>query len=217
MDNNVYDIVGTPGESNRGKLTEQKELFSGFRLRVIENHYDDDLSPYEGLAGTPAATCVITKVENDEELFLITEESMPMADERVLSKEQQQVRTITTPTAGTLFKFSGGMVDINKGETPEDAAHRETAEEVGITPKNIRKLGQPFYFPARTVERDHIYHIDDFDLTDTNREATEDIVEYWVTWQQICQLIVDGDPRTQNAHWLDIVGLIAAHKQLEVW
>jgi ADP-ribose pyrophosphatase YjhB (NUDIX family) len=51
------------------------------------------------------------------------------------------------------WTFPGGAID--RGETPEEAAKREIAEEVGITVGGLRAIGD--YYSTRQHKRDTVY------------------------------------------------------------
>src|SRR3989344_6962779 len=63
--------------------------------------------------------------------------------------------------------FSRGKINapggkIEEGETPEQAAIRETEEEIGITPKNLVKLGFKECLNGSKSLKIHIFVADDF-------------------------------------------------------
>lgn len=216
-------IVGEAGESNRLQPWTDTMLYEGFRLRLFERRYSDDESPYEGIESPPAATVVICRQNpQGDALFLITEESVPLTDERRYPAGQHAQRGIRTVNKGTLFKFPGGMCHPSDDVSPADTIIREVQEEVGLTIKedDLVHLGAPFYYSQRCASRDTIFLVNldaNFIVGETKRESTEDIRTYWLSWLQICALINAQDPRTQNAQFLDIIGLISARMALDTW
>lgn len=68
-----------------------------------------------------------------------------------------------------LLELPGGGIDA--GESPEEAARREFAEETGYVPETSRHLGS-FYFSAWTKSKRHVVWVDEFEpIADTESEA----------------------------------------------
>lgn len=67
-----------------------------------------------------------------------------------------------------LLELPGGGVE--EGETVEEAARREFAEETGLLPSNSRHLGS-FYFSAWTKAQRDVVWVDDFEPLDIESEA----------------------------------------------
>jgi ADP-ribose pyrophosphatase len=60
--------------------------------------------------------------------------------------------------------FPGGKID--QGETPEQAAKREVAEETGYYPKKIEKIGEVDIMPKYIKAKTHLYIASDLEKTD---------------------------------------------------
>ena len=74
-------------------------------------------------------------------------------------------------------KINGPGGKIDPGETPREGAIRETQEELHITPKNVRKMGELFF--AMTDLPDihcHVFMATDFEGTPT---ATDEAIPRW--------------------------------------
>jgi 8-oxo-dGTP diphosphatase len=74
-------------------------------------------------------------------------------------------------------KINGPGGKIDPGETAREAAIRETQEELHITPKNVRKMGELFF--AMTDLPDihcHVFMADDHEGTPT---ATDEAIPRW--------------------------------------
>jgi len=74
-------------------------------------------------------------------------------------------------------KINGPGGKIDTGETPLEGAIRETQEELHITPKNVRRMGELFF--AMTDLPDihcHVFMADDHDGTPT---ATAEAIPRW--------------------------------------
>ncbi len=70
--------------------------------------------------------------------------------------------------------FGGGLED---GESLEECAVRETRDETGITPQNLKKLGVVL-FSFETGEQDHEVHFYQADNYEGVLDTSKDFLEY---------------------------------------
>lgn len=82
-------------------------------------------------------------------------------------------------TCGGTWTFPGGRVD-HTDETPKDAARRELKEEVGLTGRRFRKLGDT------TFDKYHIQFLVCNQWTGIPRPSCNDIINVdWFSWTEM--------------------------------
>lgn len=80
-------------------------------------------------------------------------------------------------------KINGPGGKIDPGETPLEAAIRETQEELHVTPHTPRKLGELLFSMSDSPDiMCHVYRADDYTGTPTE---TEEAVPIWTTLDAI--------------------------------
>lgn len=80
-------------------------------------------------------------------------------------------------------KINGPGGKIEEGETPLEAAIRETQEEVGLTPLNLEEMGEIFfYFTDGYSMHGHIFLATDYKGTPTN---SDEAIPFWNPISQI--------------------------------
>ena len=80
-------------------------------------------------------------------------------------------------------KYSAPGGRLEAGETPEQAAVRETQEEVGLTPLNLRPAGRlDFAFTDGYSLRCHVYTADSYEGTLTE---TDEAAPFWCPESEI--------------------------------
>ena len=62
---------------------------------------------------------------------------------------------------------------LNEGESPEDAARRELAEEVGIKAEKMKLIASVYVSPGYTNEKIFIYHCERFSKTEQDLDDGE--------------------------------------------
>jgi ADP-ribose pyrophosphatase len=63
---------------------------------------------------------------------------------------------------------------LEPGESPEEAARRELAEECGLTAGSLEALGSFWVVPAYSTERMHVFHVTSFWRAQSEATADED-------------------------------------------
>ncbi len=89
----------------------------------------------------------------------------------------------------TTEAVSGG---IESGDSPEQTAHRELAEELGITAGKLTKLGMTDPFTANVVSPTHLFLAEQLSNGDANPEGTEQIEPVRVPFSQAIAWVLEG-------------------------
>ena len=79
----------------------------------------------------------------------------PATKKVILSKQFRTPMFVAGVTNGFCIEVVGGAID--KNETPEETAIRETKEEVGYHIKNLKKVAKVFLSPGLMWEQVYIY------------------------------------------------------------
>ena len=91
----------------------------------------------------------------------------------------------------TLVEIPAGTLEV--GEDPALCAVRELAEETGYQAGCWQKLTEMFLSPGILNERMHVYLASDIQAGDAHREATEEIDNYIVPWDEALAMIRRGE------------------------
>ena len=70
-----------------------------------------------------------------------------------------------------IYEIPAGKLE--KGENPDLTIIRELAEEIGVVPKKIEKVGIMYSSPGFTNEIIHLYFVNEFEFTKTNPDEDE--------------------------------------------
>lgn len=97
--------------------------------------------------------------------------------------DSKPVFCIFRRTDGSYWQFIAGGGE--NGETPVEAAKRETIEEIGVEPKNIKQLTCVAYVPAEVIAESRRQHWD---------KNTHVIPEYSFAFE------CDSEPTLSNEH-----------------
>lgn len=168
------DTQGQPVQSETGTGIFEEGDFAEYGQDVsVEEHNAD---PETG-GNAPAAAPAATKLPQDmsaEELAEKAEKGVGNADgaDEIINRPKESVGVLVISDGKVLSgtrhnDFGYGLVcgpggHVEPGETPTQAAFRETEEEFGISPKELIPLGLGPYEPD-TGLRPHLYLCTDYD------------------------------------------------------
>lgn len=99
---------------------------------------------------------------------------------------------------GYLVEACAGIMD--EGESPEETVIRETLEETGYQPRNLRKIGCTYVSPAFCMERIHLF-LAEIDLQDKKQagggleEEGEEIEPVVISYEKAKQMLLAGEIR----------------------
>ena len=103
-------------------------------------------------------------------------------------------REYSYPVDEILWQFPGGKIEA--GETPEQAATRELAEESGIKAENAKCIG--WFYPDNRRTNARLFVVECDYVTDDEKarpDDTEFIESEWIENGQISQMIRRGEVR----------------------
>ena len=168
------DTQGQPVQPGTGTSIFEEGDFAEYGQDVsVEEHNAD---PETG-GNAPAAAPAATKLPQDmsaEELAEKAEKGVGNADgaDEIINRPKESVGVLVISDGKVLSgtrhnDFGYGLVcgpggHLEPGETPTQAAFRETEEEFGISPKELIPLGLGPYEPD-TGLRPHLYFCTDYD------------------------------------------------------
>ncbi|MCS7275543.1 MAG: NUDIX hydrolase [Dehalococcoidia bacterium] len=118
------------------------------------------------------------------------------------------VRQFRLAVGSDLLEVPAGGID--PGETPEEAAQRELAEETGLRARQLRRLGGFYVSPGYTSEFIHVFLAQGLEPTSVTADPDEDIVVERVQLSRSLELIREGAIRDAKS----IVGLLWAAREL---
>lgn len=118
------------------------------------------------------------------------------------------LRQFRHAAGGWLVELPAGKLD--DGEPPIECAHRELAEEGGVTAGHWEKLGEFFSSPGILTEVIHVYLARDLAAADAGPEEHEVFEVRWVPLDEAVALAAGA--RLQDAKTL--IGLLWARERL---
>lgn len=81
---------------------------------------------------------------------------------------------------------------LEKGENPDLTIIRELAEEIGVVPKKIEKVGIMYSSPGFTNEIIHLYFVNEFEFTKTNPDEDEFLEIIKINKDKAYEMIKEG-------------------------
>jgi ADP-ribose pyrophosphatase len=110
------------------------------------------------------------------------------ADPRVLL-----IRQFRHAADGFIWEVPAGRLD--PGETPEDCARRELAEETGMRARVVEPLTTIYTTPGFTDERIHLFLAHGLEEGAHRREADEFMELHTLRWSAVLALVGSGEVR----------------------
>ena len=109
------------------------------------------------------------------------------------------IREYSYPHDEWLYQFPEGVIDT--GETPDDGARRELAEETGLTTERIKKIGINYDHHRRNTTIDHVFIATGIKegakpVGDEEEHGTE---TYWFTIDEVKNMLRNGKIVQKNA------------------
>jgi 8-oxo-dGTP pyrophosphatase MutT (NUDIX family) len=133
----------------------------------------------------------VTVVEYPDSVIIVATE----ADEIVL------VRQTRPGAGGTTLELPAGCLE--DGETPEEAAVRELAEECGLAAGSWRKLGSFWAAPAYSTEYVHVFEAGDLrEVGSAGLDEDEDVVVERLPLKGVLGELSDAGSLAAVALWL---------------
>ncbi|HXG42560.1 MAG TPA: NUDIX hydrolase [Dehalococcoidia bacterium] len=118
------------------------------------------------------------------------------------------VRQFRLAVGRDLLEVPAGGLD--PGETPEEAAQRELAEETGLGARQLRPLGGFYVSPGYTSEFIHVFLAQGLEPASVAADPDEDIVVERMPLRRALELVREGAIRDAKS----IVGLLWAAQEL---
>ena len=106
-------------------------------------------------------------------------------DEVLLQKEYSY------PVDEIIWQLPGGKIEA--GETPEEAACRELAEESGITARSMKKLGKFYPDNRKTSAVLHVMLASHFEKYSLPADDGELIESHWLDVSEVTHMIQSGE------------------------
>ena len=103
------------------------------------------------------------------------------------------VRQYRYPAQHYLLELPAGVIEA--GETPEDCAHREVREEIGMAAENLEKLGEFFLAPGYSTEYMYVFKATGLIAAPLQRDANEFLTVEGFSLDEIMQLVANGHIR----------------------
>jgi ADP-ribose pyrophosphatase len=97
----------------------------------------------------------------------------------------------------TLLEVPAGSIDA--GETPEETAARELAEETGFHAARITRLRDWYVSPGVMTERMHLFLCEDLTPGPTAHQPDERLETVILPWQKAMALLADGTIRDSKS------------------
>lgn len=114
------------------------------------------------------------------------------------------VRQFRKPAEQELYELPAGVME--EGESPEEAARRELAEETGLTADTLQHLAGCYSSAGFCTEFMHIFKATALRPMEATPDADEDITLLWLPLSDALEMIETGEIRDAKT----IIGLLMA-------
>ena len=111
---------------------------------------------------------------------------LPMVDEGHVCL----LRNRRYSVGATLVEIPAGTID--PGESPDETAVRELAEETGYRAGRLRRVAEWFVSPGVFTERMVLYVCEDLTPGPTEHQPDEDLQPFVVAWDEAVAMATDG-------------------------
>lgn len=125
---------------------------------------------------------------------------------RVLGVRQRRVAV-----ASDTWEIPAGLID--PGETPDQAARRELAEEVGLTGR-LDAVASFYVSPGFTDERTYLFRATELSEHRLDGDDDEDLTPEWRDALEVWQAVANGDEVTSASTMLALAHLLGARGEL---
>ena len=107
------------------------------------------------------------------------------------------VRQYRYPAQHYLLELPAGAIEA--GETPEDCAHREVREEIGMAAENLEKIGEFFLAPGYSTEYMHVFKATGLNPAPLQGDADEFLTVERFSLDEVMQMVADGRIRDSKS------------------
>lgn len=118
------------------------------------------------------------------------------------------VRQFRLPARRVLLEIPAGV--LNEGEAPEECVGRELAEEIGMRPGRLTKLGAVYLAPGYSSELIHLYLAQDLSPAQAQADEDERLELVELPFAEALALIDRGEIHDAKT----ITGLLLAERKL---
>ena len=107
-----------------------------------------------------------------------------------------------------MYELPAGVME--DGESPEQAARRELAEETGLTSDSLQHLAGFYTTPGFSNEYIHLFAARDLRPMEATPDEDEDITTVWIPLADAVGMIATGEVRDAKT----IIGLLMAESRI---
>jgi len=154
------------------KKLKSKQILEHPRLNVFEDEVELPSGHKTSYVhfGTVNDAAIVIVIREDGKILIQKEYSYPMNE--------------------WLYQLPGG--GIEKGESPEQGAHRELQEEVGLT-GNLKETGWFYYNNRRSAGKTYLFTATNLASCQSKADIEEEFEIHWFTPEEIDGMIANGD------------------------
>ncbi|MEM2025566.1 MAG: NUDIX hydrolase [Desulfurococcaceae archaeon] len=153
-------------------LLEEKELLQGLRFNVVRRKYakSRDDSFERDVVVFPQAVVVLPFITQSEVLL---------------------IKQFRAPLNKFIIEAPAGVVD--RGESPEETARRELAEETGYLPSKLKNLGVYTPAPGYSSELIHLFYAEGLEYVGARPEKYEIIEPIKLEFSKVYEMVLRNE------------------------